>query len=79
MNFEIKYQVPLEKIDPLQVSLSFNYLTDPSFYPNNKICSVYYDTLDLKSIFEKENSDFFKQKTRIRWYESKDNKNAYLF
>ena len=41
---------------------------DPAF-PENTVCSIYYDTPALDSYAEKANGDFLKTKYRLRWYE----------
>ena len=77
-NFEMKYGVPLEKIDLVENYLACHYSQD-LIHPENKVCSVYYDTLDLKLIGEKLNSDFSKKKLRVRWYEQKNAKDSSVF
>lgn len=39
-------------------------------HPSNEVCSVYFDTPDLKFVREKIDSHYLKTKIRIRWYEA---------
>ncbi len=41
-------------------------------YPCARITSLYYDTPDLRFVSDKENSDFYKCKVRLRWYSDPD-------
>lgn len=41
-------------------------------FPRSVICSVYFDTPDLRYLEEKRQSDFQKTKHRIRWYAAED-------
>ena len=43
-----------------------------SEFPENKIFTIYYDTLDLRSYYENVNGDSLKSKLRIRWYGQKN-------
>lgn len=42
-------------------------LPDPS-YPDGRVTSIYFDSRDMLMLRAKINSDFSKQKVRVRWY-----------
>lgn len=48
--------------------LQLRCLPDPNF-PTGIISSIYYDTKDWLLLYEKFNSDYYKTKFRVRWYE----------
>ena len=41
-------------------------------YPESRVQSIYLEAADARSYYEKVNSDFFKTKFRVRWYETKE-------
>jgi SPX domain protein involved in polyphosphate accumulation len=49
--------------------LSHCCIPDPKFH-FGKISSIYFDTPQLDSYFEKSNGDFLKAKLRLRWYDN---------
>ena len=56
--------------------LQLRCLPDPQF-PTGIISSIYYDTKNWLLLMEKLNSDYYKTKFRVRWYESLDNKEQF--
>ena len=64
---EIKYLVPSTRLLVVKQQLAevFGYDTE---FPESRIYSLYFDSLDLRSYFEKVNGDYTKTKYRIRWY-----------
>lgn len=68
--FEIKYTFPNLCRGMLESWLLVNYKKDPS-YPESRIHSIYLETSLADSYQEKANSDFFKTKYRVRWYENR--------
>ncbi len=73
--FELKYTFPNLASPALASWLSLNCKTDRE-YPESRIQSIYLETLNTESYFEKANSDFFKTKFRVRWYEMTNSKEA---
>jgi len=71
--FELKYTFPNIASPTLASWLSFNCRIDRE-YPESRVQSIYLETLNAESFAEKINSDFFKTKFRVRWYEKADNK-----
>lgn len=70
--FELKYTF-LNLLSPyLEGWLSLNCLRDKR-YPESRVQSIYFESSQLDSYMEKVNSDFFKSKFRVRWYESERN------
>lgn len=50
---------------------ALDYLCDPDpKFPIGVVCSIYYDSRNWDLLQEKRNSDYFKTKIRLRWYES---------
>jgi hypothetical protein len=49
--------------------LQLRCLADPKF-PTGIISSIYYDTRGWLLLYEKLNSDYYKTKFRVRWYEA---------
>ncbi len=69
--FELKYTFPNVMSPAMASWLSMNCKIDKE-YPESRIQSIYLETLNTESYFEKINSDFFKTKFRVRWYEMAD-------
>ncbi len=68
--FELKYTFPNHSRATLESWLAVNCKKDPS-YPESRVHSIYLETNLAESYQEKVNSDFFKTKYRVRWYEDK--------
>lgn len=66
--FELKYTFPNHSRATLESWLLVNCKKDPS-YPESRVHSIYLETNLAESYQEKVNSDFFKTKYRVRWYE----------
>ncbi|MDA3798100.1 MAG: VTC domain-containing protein [Kiritimatiellae bacterium] len=71
LRHEVKYIIPRSKVDMCRSYLDHHCAYDPAFYENT-IKSVYFDTLSLSLLRQKENSIYYKYKVRLRWYEEKD-------
>ncbi|MCP3891397.1 MAG: VTC domain-containing protein [Desulfobulbaceae bacterium] len=69
--FELKYTFPNLFSPTLNSWLSVNCRKDQS-YPESRVQSIYLETNLADSYQEKVNSDFFKTKYRVRWYETLD-------
>jgi VTC domain len=67
--FELKYTFPNMSRASLESWLLVNCKKDPS-YPESRVHSIYLETTLAESYQEKVNSDFFKTKYRVRWYEN---------
>jgi hypothetical protein len=67
--FELKYIFPNHGRTTLESWLLVNCKKD-SAYPESRIQSIYLETTLGDSYQEKVNSDFFKTKYRVRWYEN---------
>ncbi len=59
--------LPAPRAPALLAWLRGRYRPDPA-YPDGHVSSIYLDTFDLSLLREKINSDFVKQKVRVRWY-----------
>lgn len=68
MEFELKYLVANHALEPAIRYITATCQADPAFQ-SAIISSIYYDDLGLNSLSEKVNSDFYKTKYRIRWYQ----------
>ncbi len=68
--FELKYTFPNHSRATIESWLRVNCKKD-SDYPESRIHSIYLETHLGDSYQEKQNSDFFKTKYRVRWYEDK--------
>ncbi len=66
--FELKYIYPNLAAPTLDSWLQLNCRPDRE-HPESRVQSIYLETLNAESYFEKANSDFFKTKFRVRWYE----------
>lgn len=69
--FELKYTFPDLLSAAVEGWLAITCKKDET-YPESRVQSIYLETADKKSYQEKVNSDFFKTKFRVRWYETKD-------
>lgn len=69
--FELKYTFHNLLYPTIDAYLS-QLCTQDTEYPASKVQSIYLETKDRMSLQEKVNSDFFKTKFRIRWYEILD-------
>lgn len=69
--FELKYILPLEKVEELKKDLKRYVLPDP--YGDGegkyKLASLYYDSPDGTFYHEKIDGLLYRRKVRIRWYE----------
>lgn len=68
--FELKYTFANHSRATLESWLLVNCKKDTS-YPESRVHSIYLETNLAESYQEKVNSDFFKTKYRVRWYEDK--------
>jgi hypothetical protein len=66
--FELKYTFPNIMSSSIASWLRFTCREDGEF-PVSRVQSIYFETVDMRSLSEKINSDFFKTKYRLRWYE----------
>lgn len=66
--FELKYTYPNLAAPTISSWLRLNCKLDRQ-YPESRVQSIYLETLNADAYFEKANSDFFKTKFRVRWYE----------
>lgn len=66
--FELKYTFQNSQAPVLEGWIAFYCCRDEK-YPVSKVESIYLESLDGEAYAEKINSDFFKTKHRIRWYE----------
>ena len=69
--FELKYTFP-NYLTPLIDSWLNAKFEKDSKYPESIVQSIYLESRGANSYQEKVNSDFFKTKYRVRWYETKD-------
>ena len=69
--FELKYTFPNYLAPVIDSWLKTKFERD-SKYPESIVQSIYLETRDANSYQEKINSDFFKTKYRVRWYETKE-------
>lgn len=65
-NIEGKYTVDVS--DTLVLSLLQSLCQQDPEYPSDYVNSLYYDTPDLALLGQKADSDFRKNKVRLRWY-----------
>ena len=72
---ELKYGVPAARGDIARRLLERCCQRDPAF-PAAVVWTMYYDTPGLLSLGEKINSDYLKQKIRVRWYSDLDGRPA---
>lgn len=57
---------------PNVMALMQERLSEDGAFPTARISSLYYDTPDLRYVADKRNSDYLKQKVRLRWYDNPD-------
>ncbi|MEJ2134133.1 MAG: VTC domain-containing protein [Desulfofustis sp.] len=69
--FELKYTFPHILAHSLEGWLAISCMKDEK-YPESRVQSIYLEAADARSYQEKINSDFFKTKFRVRWYETED-------
>jgi SPX domain protein involved in polyphosphate accumulation len=55
---------------PNVMALMQERLSEDDAFPTARISSLYYDTPDLRFVSDKRNSDYLKQKVRLRWYDN---------
>ncbi len=67
LDYEQKYVFSNGRLPSVLGYVQYCCLPDPLF-PYNVVSSIYFDTVDLRSLNEKVNSDHLKSKYRIRWY-----------
>ena len=66
-DYELKYALHPAARDTVAAYLRQRCRPDPA-YPVNEVISLYFDTPDLRCMFEKLNGDRYKTKVRVRWY-----------
>lgn len=69
--FELKYTFPAVLLNSIEGWLAITCKKD-GMYPESRVQSIYLEAADARSYLEKINSDFFKTKFRVRWYETKE-------
>ena len=69
--FELKYTFPAILLNSIEGWLAVTCKKD-EMYPESRVQSIYLEATDARSYLEKINSDFFKTKFRVRWYETKE-------
>ena len=69
--FELKYTFPVVLLNSIEGWLAITCGRDET-YPESRVQSIYLEAADARSYYEKVNSDFFKTKFRVRWYERRD-------
>jgi hypothetical protein len=67
--FELKYTFPAVLLSSIEGWLAITCKKDET-YPESRVQSIYLEAVDARSYYEKMNSDFFKTKFRVRWYET---------
>jgi len=72
---ELKFLFPSHRLAVVLQWLNHCCQPDPRF-PNNRITTIYYDTLDRQFADEKRQSEYQKTKVRVRWYDSTDTAEA---
>jgi len=74
MEFELKHVFNNSQQQGIIEFVKSRCIPDPK-YQAAKINSIYFDSLDLHSLDEKLNSDFYKTKYRLRWYQERQTEN----
>lgn len=69
--FELKYTFPAVLLNSIEGWLAITCKKD-EMYPESRVQSIYLEAGDARSYQEKINSDFFKTKFRVRWYETQE-------
>jgi hypothetical protein len=64
---ELKFVLPLPRAG-LALHLLTALCRRDERYPSAIVSTIYYDTPDLRLLFEKLDSDYLKTKVRLRWY-----------
>ena len=72
---ELKYGLPASRADIARRMLE-RYCQRDQAFPAAVVWTMYYDTPGLRSLGEKINSDYLKQKIRVRWYSGLDGQPA---
>jgi hypothetical protein len=72
---ELKFALPAGRVALARRWLEQFCRRDPE-HPEAVVWTIYYDTPGLMSLGEKINSDYLKQKIRVRWYSSLDGRAA---
>ncbi|MEE2775571.1 MAG: polyphosphate polymerase domain-containing protein [Acidobacteriota bacterium] len=67
-DYELKFEVASSARAAVTAFLAAHCEPDPH-YPHNRVVSLYYDTPDLRCLYEKRDGDRYKTKVRVRWYE----------
>lgn len=70
LEFELKFLFSSYRVPFIQKCLHALCLPD-GLYPRSVVHSLYFDTIGLDYLMEKQNSDYLKQKVRLRWYDDK--------
>jgi hypothetical protein len=73
LEFELKYVIPNHRLSFVLEFLKARCNPDPVFQ-SATISSIYFDSTSLHFLDEKINSDFYKNKIRIRWYKDTQTK-----
>ena len=68
LEFERKFVVPRGRVDAAIACLDA-YCRPDRRYAANEVHSIYFDTPGLRLLQEKSDSDLYKTKVRLRWYE----------
>ncbi len=77
--FESKWIGGSILLNKAELWLQSNFVPHPNF-PASKIHTLYYESLDRRSLYEKADGDFIKTKYRLRWYDSNEYKSDnYVF
>lgn len=67
MEYELKFTFALAQAKFIAGWLEKKCKPDP-LHSSGVVTSVYYDSYDLSSYYQKRGSDYLKQKVRLRWY-----------
>ena len=67
--FELMLQLPWHRQEALLSLLRAACLADPRF-PDDRVCTIYFDTPGWRGLRDKVDSDYLKTKVRLRWYET---------
>lgn len=68
MESELKFVVPNSALSPA-LNIIKALCTKDAKNPIANVSSIYYDSLSFDSLNEKVNSDYYKSKVRLRWYQ----------
>lgn len=75
LTLEYKFRASFKLKEVALSILNHSCYKDPK-YTYGVVNSIYFDSLDNQSYYEKINGDFLKSKVRIRWYEQDPCKNS---